>query len=151
MTLDRESFSAAADAFHMRLKGTFYGIMQWQQLDALFDHLKGGQWHFYQVGEALPDKPLGGDELAVRLDALNTLLRNDHDYPYCGIVYVDNMEEPSLIKVYDPNNLGSSCSHSDTPSPPRWIISLTQPHLIEIAVPTPNNRRRWWQRFYSGQ
>lgn len=139
--------STAAEAFHARLKGTFSGILQWQQLDELWGRVKAGQWFFYQVGEDLPEKSLSGDELAVRIDALNMLLRHDHDYHYCGIVYVDNVEEPTLIKVYDPNSLGSSCSHNATPTPPRWILSISPPASIESNIPTPNNRKRWWQLF----
>ena len=139
--------SADAAACHARLKGTFYGIRQWQQLDVLWERVKGGQWFFYQLGEEMPINPLIGDELIVRIDALNTLLRDEHDFHLCGIVYVDHVEEPTLIKVYDPNNLGSACSRSTTPTPPRWILSTAQPPLIESHVPAPNNRKRWWQFF----
>ena len=139
--------SAATAAFHARLKGTFAGILQWQQLDELWARVKTSPWFFYQVGEALPEKPLSRDELAVRIDALNTLLRHDHDYHYCGIVYVDNVEAPTLIKVYDPNTLGSSCSHNATPTPPGWILSISPPAAIESNIPTPGNRKRWWQLF----
>jgi len=137
----------SAAAFHARLGGTFSGILQWQQLDELWARVKTGTWFFYQVGEEPPEHSLGGDELAVRIDALNTLLRHDHDYHYCGIVYVDNVEAPTLIKVYDPNTLGSSCSHNATPTPPGWILSTAQPAIIESGIPTPNNRKRWWQLF----
>ena len=133
--------------FRTRLNGTFYGILQWPQLDALWEHVKSGLWYFYQVGEELPEKPLSGNELAIRIGALNALLHHDHDYHYCGIVYVDDVESPGLIKIYDPNHIGSSCSSSDTPSPPGWILSTAQPSLIEIATPASNSRRRWWQLF----
>ena len=140
--------SAEAEAFHARLRGTFSGILQWQQLDELWGKIKSGQWYFYQVGEALPAKPLGGEELAVRIEALNTLLHNDHDYHYCGIVYVDDVETPTLIKVYDPNNMGSSCSRSATPTPPCWILSTCQPVLIESHAPVPNNLKHRWRLFH---
>lgn len=136
-----------ATDFHARLSGTFYGILQWQQLDALWGRVKSERWYFYQIGEEAPESPLSGDELGVRIDALNTLLHQDHDYHYCGIVYVDDVESPGLIKIYDPNHIGSSCSRSDTPSPPGWILSTAQPSLIEIATPASNSRRRWWQLF----
>jgi uncharacterized membrane protein YraQ (UPF0718 family) len=71
--------SAAADAFHARLRGTFSGILQWQQLDELWARVKIGQWFFCQVGEELPEKSLSGDELAVRIATLDMLLRHDHD------------------------------------------------------------------------
>ncbi len=140
--------NTGAETFHARLAGTFSGILQWQQLDELWERIKPGHWFFYQVGEALPARSLSGEELAVRIDALNTLLHHDHDYRYCGIVYADNVETPALVKVYDPNNLGSSCSHSATPIPPRWILSTFQPALVESHAPVPTNRKHWWQRFH---
>src|SRR5674476_455085 len=54
--------STASEAFHARLKGTFSGILQWQQLDELWARVKPGPWFFYQVGEDVPDKSLSGDE-----------------------------------------------------------------------------------------
>ena len=134
-------------AFHARLKGSFTGMLQWQQLDALWGRVKSGTWYFYQLGEELPTVALNGDELARRIDALDALLRKDHDYNYCGIVYADDAEQPTLIKVYDPNNMGSSCSGNAAPSPPGWILCTEPPALIETHAPTPNNRRRWWQLF----
>ncbi len=134
-------------AFHARLKGSFTGMLQWQQLDALWGRVKSGTWYFYQLGEELPSIALSGDELARRIDALDALLRRDHDYNYCGIVYADDAEHPTLVKVYDPNHMGSSCSRNAAPSPPGWILSTTPPALIETHTPTPNNRRRWWQLF----
>lgn len=137
----------AGQNFNERLKGKFAGIMQWQQLDELWGRVKTGVWYFYQVGEKLPTAALSGDELARRLDALGELLRREHDYSYCGIVYADDVENPTLIKVYDPGHMGSSCSHNATPSPPGWLFSIEPPTRIERHAPTPANRRRWWQLF----
>ena len=131
-------------AFQVRLKGAFQGMLHWQQLDELWVRVKQGAWYFYQIGEALPENMLDGDELARRIDALNTLLHRDHEYSYCGIVYVDDALSPTLIKVYDPNHIGSSCSGDAAPSPPGWILSQESPALIEIHAPAPGNRRRWW-------
>lgn len=136
-----------ADAFNARLKGRFYGMLRWEQLDELWRRVKTGQWFLYQIGEAPPLEALGGEALAMRIDALDKLLREDHDFHLCGIVYADHMEAPTLIKVYDPNNLGSACSGNTAPTPPRWILSTVQPPVIENEIPVPNNRRRWWQLF----
>jgi len=133
--------------FNQRLQGKFAGIMQWQQLDELWGRVKTGAWYFYQIGEELPTATLSGDELARRLDALGELLRREHDYSYCGIVYADDVAQPTLIKVYDPSHMGSSCSHNATPSPPGWVLSIEPPAPIERLAPTPANRRRWWQLF----
>lgn len=141
------SDSAIPAAFSERLKGKFSGILQWQQLDELWEQVKRGKWYFYQLGEDLPFTALRGDELAHRIDALDVLLRQEHDYNYCGIVYADDVVNPTLIKVYDPNNMGSSCSCNATPSPPGWILSIAPPALIEMQAPVPHNRKRWWQLF----
>ena len=143
--------STVSEAFRARLSGSFSGILKWEDLDALWDRIKSGQWFFYQIGEEMPVTPLSGNELAECIDALNTLLRHEHEYNYCGIVFADSVETPTLIKVYDPNTLGSSCSCNETPAPARWILSTVQPAFIESYVPSPNNRRRWWQLFFNGK
>lgn len=137
----------ASGEFAQRLQGRFAGIMQWQQLDALWDKVGRGIWYFYQIGEDVPTGALRGDELAQRLDALGELLRREHEYSYCGIVYADDVENPTLIKVYDPGHMGSSCSHNATPLPPGWVLSIAPPSPIAIQAPAPANRRRWWQLF----
>ena len=135
--------SPASADFHVRLQGRFTGMLHWKQLDALREKVKAGEWYFYQLGESLPTSVLFGDPLAQRIDALNKLLRREHDY--CGIVYADDAEAPTLVKVYDPSHMGSSCRNSA--APPGWILSVTPPQAIELHAPVPNNRRRWWQLF----
>lgn len=139
--------SDAANDFQARLKGSFQGMLHWHQLDALWEKLKPGKWYVYQLGEPVPETPLQGTALAERIVALDALLRADHPETYCGIVYADDAEQPTLIKVYDPNHIGSSCSNGAAPSPPGWIFSITPPQLITLDAPVPNSRRRWWQLF----
>ena len=136
--------------FQQRLDGRFEGILQWQQLDEFWPRLKQSEkdWYFYQVGSVLPQQPLSTQELAESIAELDTLLHKEHDYDYCGIVYVDDVNHPTLIKVYDPNNLGSSCGCSGERIPPRWIISQQQPEEIIDDAPTPNNRKRWWNQLF---
>ena len=135
----------AVNDFKARLNGRFQGMLQWSQLDALWTRVKIGEWYVYQLGELLPQSPLKGVALAQRIDALDALLHQEHDETYCGVVYADDAEVPTLIKVYDPSHMGSSCS--TTPSPPGWILSVIPPQSIELHAPVPNNRRRWWQLF----
>jgi len=136
--------------FQQRLDGRFEGILRWQQLDELWSKLKQSEqaWYFYQVGSALPQQPLSAQQLAASIDELDVLLRQEHDYDYCGIVYVDDVNQPTLIKVFDPNNLGSSCGCSGERIPPRWIISQQPPEEIIDEAPMPNNRKRWWNQLF---
>ena len=140
-----------AISFRQRLEGRFEGILRWPQLDELWAKLKQSKadWYFYQVGSPLPETTISADELAESINELDALLRHEHDYDYCGIVYTDNVKQPTLVKVYDPGNLGSSCSHPGAASiPPRWIISRYPPEEIVDDAPTPNNRKRWWNQLF---
>ncbi len=133
--------------FHTRLSGTFYGVLKWPQLDVLWDKIKLGQWYFYQIGEELPAAALSGEQLAIRIDALNTLLHKDHEFDFCGIVYADDLEAPTLVKVYDPNHIGTSCGAGAIGSPPAWLLSIQPPLRIDAHPPITNSRKRWWQLF----
>lgn len=144
--------STESAAFHARLKGTFSGILQ----PAAAGQAVGARQtrpmiRICQVGEELPEQPLGGGELAVRIDARDTPPRHDRDYHCCGIAYVANVDAPMLIKVYDPGSTGSSCSHNATPTPPRWILGMMQPACITSDTPIPGNRKRGRQVFHIEQ
>ena len=84
------------------------------------------------------------------IDEIDALLRREHEHDYCGIVYADDLETPRLIKIFDPNHLGSSCGSSGQPTPPGWVVSLLPPEDVSDAMPLANNRRRWWQRLLGG-
>lgn len=142
---------SGAEDFKARLNGRFYGILRWEELDRLWERINtsGEAWYLYQVGSEPPGNPVSGEPLAAALRELDALLHADHDHDYCGIVYADDREQPTLIKVYDPNNLGTSCSTGGRVIPPRWILSLQAPVTIDDEAPLPNNRRRWWRRLFS--
>jgi hypothetical protein len=73
-------------------------------------------------------------------------LRAEHDEDYCGIVYADNLQQPGMVKIYDPNNLGVSCGYSETPPLPGWVLSRILPVDLQVTQVLPKNRQRWWRR-----
>jgi hypothetical protein len=104
-------------------------------------------WYIYAVGEQVPEREATEEELKNFVREIDVLLRQEHDEDYCGIVYADNLEKPTIIKIYDPNNLGVSCGFSDNPPLPGWILSTMPPVALESIKPTAS-RRRWWQRLF---
>ena len=138
------------ETFTAHLNGYFKGILQWQELDALWAAVcaQPDGWYASLTGEATPDAPLSADALGRFIDELDVLLRREHDYDYCGIVYADDTVDPSLIKIYDPNNLGSSCGCGGARIPPRWVLSRMAPTAIEDEAPLPAGRKRWWQQLF---
>lgn len=137
--------------FTETLNGSLYGVLKWEQWDILCDQLRnsGQPWYFYAIGCGVPEMPLVGEDLDKAISELVTLLRREHVEAYLGIVYVDDLANPSLMKVYDPNNLGSSCGSCGYPITPGWVFSLQAPQPIASDIPLPGNRRRWWQNLFS--
>jgi hypothetical protein len=140
------------DPYLAAFRGGFTSALRWHQLDALWERLREAPhgWFVYAVGEAPPQAPLDADDLLRFIDEVDALLRREHDEDYCGIVYADALDGPSMIKVYDPNNLGVSCGYSDNPPLPGWVLSRLPPVDLEAAR-QPAGRRRWWQRLFGGQ
>jgi len=137
--------------FIQSYRGAFSGILRWPQLDELWETLRqqtDKQWYIYAVGETPPVQVSNAEQLDTFLTAIDKLLRSEHEEDYCGIVYVDNRQSPSFIKIYDPNNLGVVCGFSDNPPLPGWILSLQQPIDLSAALPSAGNRRRWWQKLF---
>ena len=123
------------------------GVLQWADLDALWQRLRASAegWYVGVAGQDLPGRPEAAADLLQRVADIDATLRREHRLAVCGIVYVDDPEAPTLVKVYDPANLGSSCSHGDAPIPPGWILSAARPASIE-AEAMPAFRWRLWRR-----
>jgi len=140
-----------AQTFINKFKGSFYGVLKWPQLDSLWETLRRQQdlrWFIYQVGETPPAEPSTHEHLKQFITEIDTLLRTEHKEDYCGIVYADDLQNPTFIKIFDPHNLGVTCGYSNNPPLPGWVLSLSKPDDLPHAFPPPQNRRRWWQRLF---
>lgn len=143
-----------SDPFMAAFNGKLTALRSWDDLDkfwkTLADQASDQRWYIYAVGEPPPDSPVDRDRLAAFVTELDDLLHLDHDESYCGIVYADDPQRPTFIKVYDPNNLGSSCGSSGSKVLPGWVLSTLRPVDLPSAFPQPGGRRRWWQRWLQG-
>lgn len=130
-------------------RGYLRSALAWTDLDALWQVLRADPrpWYVYAVGETPPSAPVDTAGLHHFITEVDALLRREHHESYCGIVYADNLATPSLIKVYDPNNLGSTCGPGRLPPPlPGWVLSVLPPVDLQAAFPPPAARQRWWQK-----
>lgn len=137
--------------FMRQFTGGFTGILYWEQLDQLWEQLRADQeleWYVYAVGEMPPQQPVPAAKLQAFISRIDHLLRTEHDYDYCGVVYVDSRTHPGLIKIFDPNQLGSSCGSSGLKVLPGWVLSRTPPVDLQALLPPPRSRRRWWQALF---
>lgn len=141
----------SVDPFITAFLGGFSGILRWPQLDELWQALRSDDtagWYIYAVGEAPPQAPASPSKLDEFIARIDQLLREEHDEDFCGIVYADNRQQPSFIKIYDPNNLGVVCGFSDGAPLPGWILSKLKPRDLPNAMPPTANRKRRWSRLF---
>ena len=139
--------------FLEKFKGGFTGILRWHQLDELWKTiLAAGQddWYIYPIGEQPPVIPCTTEQLSTFITEIDKLLRKDHEENYCGIVYVDDKQNPGFVKIYDPHNLGHVCGSNGSPPPlPGWVLSRLRPVDLQAAMPPTGNRRKWWQKIFN--
>lgn len=141
----------SAPAYLRAFRGSFTAALRWPQLAALWERLRarsGDGWYLYAVGEEPPAEPADTARVETFLTEMDRLLRREHQEDYCGIVYADDLQAPSFVKIYDPNNLGVSCGYSDNPPLPGWIMSRLPPVDLPAAQ-APAGRRRWWRQLFS--
>jgi hypothetical protein len=138
--------------FSTQFDGPLTGLLHWSQWDALRSAIKvrnDGRWFVYFVGEPAPTEPLASDDLSQFLARVTDLLRRDHGERYLGIVYADDLDAPSFVKIYDPNNLGATCGCSGSRVLPGWILSRSRPETLAPSPSLPAGRRRWWRSLFS--
>jgi hypothetical protein len=137
-------------SFHDLYTGRLWSVMSWDQLMAFWKRVGGDGWYLYAVGEEVPAAPAAVETTAEFVGRVDALLRSDHRHDYCGIVYADDLDAPTFIKIYDPNNLGVSCGFSTNPPLPGWIMSRVPPEDLQAGRKPPEGRRRWWRALFPG-
>ena len=135
-----------------KYNGSLTGLMRWPQFDLLTSALKrnnDGGWYVYYIGEEVPSTSISIEQFKTFIEKITLLLRSDHQEDYLGIVYVDDLTDPSFVKIYDPNNLGSACGSSGLRALPGWTLSRSEPVDLHAEFPNPGGRRRWWQSLFA--
>lgn len=138
--------------FMSQYNGPLTGLLRWTQLDvlsAVLNSSNDGGWYVYYVGEEVPSAAITAPQFEHFVQEITNLLRRDHQEEYLGIVYVDDLDKPGFVKIYDPNNLGAACGSSGMRVLPGWTISRSAPVDLQAESPNPGGRRRWWQGLFA--
>ncbi len=126
--------------FWRHFRGRAIGILRWDDLDAFWSEIEisGGEWYVFDPGKDAPDAPVPEVGWKTAVKAARTLVNERRDMPVSGAVYVDDREAPTIIRIFDPRHMGSSCSHSGAPIMPRFIFSRLRPDSLPVAPPPAN-------------
>lgn len=132
-------------------RGRFSSLLRWDDLAVFWDTLRAqadDSWYIYHVGDVVPAATSSKAQLLKFITEMDALLRAEHDEEYCAIVYADDHQQPTFIKIFDPHNLGVSCGSSENPPLPGWLMSKMPPVNLQEALRPNNSRRRWWQKVF---
>ena len=136
------------EEFMHRFRGRFTGILRWQDFDRLWNVLQAaadGQWFIYHLGESPPAQCASDGQWRDFLAQTAPSLKQRHQEDYCGLVYVDDADQPGMVKIFDPDNLGVVCGYSEHPPLPAWVLSRIAPCDLPARLqPPPPWWRRWW-------
>ena len=135
----------SSDEYRQACLGKFSSILKWEALAPFWERVRDSAepWFIYETDHEPPQTVVDKQELAAFLQRADTLLRERHEHDYCGIVYADNIEQPSLVKIYDPDNLGVVCGFSDNPPLPKWILS----HIPPTSLASPEKQPAFWRKW----
>lgn len=134
-----------------QFQGRFIGIMQRQDCNVLLEKLIANptnDWYFYDTLTTVPQATMSADEFVKSLTLIHGILKTEHQERYCGIVYVDDLESPSFIKIFNPKNLGKSCGSSEYPPIPQWLLSKIKPADVVKKFGSPSEKQGFLNKFF---
>jgi hypothetical protein len=126
--------------------GRMSGVLRWPQLDKLWRNLDANDgWYLYEPGNEIPASPINRDDLQIAIGQMDAFLHQEHNAEYCGVVYTDELDDPSLLKIYHPKKMGASCGSSGSTVLPKWTLSRHPPvDLVEWAL-QKDHKPFWWK------
>jgi hypothetical protein len=134
--------------FDALFEGMLFSLLSWEQLAEFWQRLDpAAGWYLYAVGETPPPAASDAAHVSAFVAEIDALLRKEHHEDYCGIVYADNLTRPRIVKIYDPNHLGTSCGSGKHKILPGWVMCTVPPSNLSPSHVVPLNRKRWWQGF----
>ena len=127
--------------------GPMKGVLRWPQLDALWQSIDPADgWYIYEIGGEPPAVTASAEELGQAIAEIDAFLRTEHEADYCGVVYTDDFEKPSLLKIYHPRKMGASCGSSGATVLPQWTLSRhAPPDLLSWSLEQAQ-KPAWWRQ-----
>lgn len=110
-------------------QGAFSSLLKWEDVDAFWGQLAATEahWYVFEKEKAAPQSPATEAQFSEILKAAEALVNARRKLSYSGAIYLDSPDAPSMIKIFDPVNMGSVCACSGERIMPKYILSLATP------------------------
>ncbi len=118
-------------------RGKFSGILDWDAFDAFWERLAAAPegWFVFDPQGAPPTAVASAETFAEFLAQARPLLEARRRSGLCGVIYADDLNAPGFVKMFDPVNMGSSCSIGGAPVLPKWALSRVAPDALPVPEP----------------
>ena len=105
------------------------GLLTWPDIDTFWETLARNPsgWFVYDLSSTPPKTPLPEAGFPRFLDTAKTLVNTRRELSHSGAVYTNNRATPTLVKIFDPSNMGTSCGGGHALVLPRYILSKIPP------------------------
>ena len=132
-----------------KFQGRFIGVMQWEDCNALLENLINNpdDWYLYDTLTQVPTTTVSAEVFVENINKIKTVLTEEHQERYCGIVYTDDLKTPSFVKIFHPNNLGKTCGSSEHPPIPQWLLSKIPPEDVVEKFGPPGEEKGFVSKF----
>ena len=132
-----------------KFQGRFIGVMQWDDCNALLENLINNpdDWYLYDTLTQVPTTTISAEVFVENINKIKTVLTEEHQERYCGIVYTDDLKTPSFVKIFHPNNLGKTCGSSEHPPIPQWLLSKIPPEDVVEKFGPPEEKKGFVSKF----
>ncbi len=113
--------------FADRYWGRLPACIRWEHAEAAAEHIAGSEVPWYAAspedGTAAAVQELDAAGAAALLRERLAEMRRLKQGPYCNLVFMDDREAPSLLKLFHPRRAGDACRVGGDPIPPWLVIS----------------------------
>jgi hypothetical protein len=110
--------------YHFQFEKPLWGLLQWEDWERLIKSIRkhDEKWHVHFIPNSHPVEIVRGAELAEMLVEINDLMQKKCKCKFMNNIYVDDLDSPSLIKIYENNEVACSHEMSSHRGGPLWIL-----------------------------
>ena len=122
------------------VQGNLYGLLDWADFDRVCKQICDATdqgWFIYEIDKPLPDRASTNIETTEFVESLNSSVHAEYSREHCGIAFVDSIDSPTILKVFNPGLLKSICNVYGSSPVHGWVISRIKP--VELVSSTEIN------------